>query len=184
MKAMFALELIGFAVRTEFEDCAHGLCGNGIIYKQIPAKPYVKEVISYDTEKDGFHLRNMTGRRDYSDSNGSGNRGVKAYFMLESGHYYKVKKQIAWTRCETSFVTVSDGGDIIEVDENDVISNCGHDLKITRPDLCPCCEKDYGDPTVDYTYERGWYCTHAGCDNKTCTKNINSSKPPVFCPMK
>lgn len=42
------------------------------------------------------------------------------FYILESGHYYEVKRRISWKRSERFFCVVTDQGDIEEVEREEV----------------------------------------------------------------
>lgn len=64
----------------------------------------------------------VPSKRDYSEASSSGKRGVKLWFTVESGKYYEIKARISRKRWRRYFVTVTDSGDVVEVDKEDVMA--------------------------------------------------------------
>ena len=61
------------------------------------------------------------GKKDYSQANSAGSRGVYVWYFLEPG-IYQTHERISWTRSSRHFLEVTDGGEIKYIDEKDVES--------------------------------------------------------------
>lgn len=63
----------------------------------------------------------IRGLKDYDRANGTQSRGVFMYYTLETGHYYEVKRQYSWKNYERFFCRVTDEGDVVRVEKEEVI---------------------------------------------------------------
>lgn len=53
------------------------------------------------------------GKTDYTNANSKGSRGVKIFYILESGKKYFVKSPIGWKNIDEYECTVNQKGDIV-----------------------------------------------------------------------
>jgi len=115
MKAALSFELIGDGVKDQYRFYHRLYPGMGHFAAGIGKYPYwVKEVIT-TSEKNL-----LSGRKDYTNATRSGLRRVYINYILESGHIYEVKKQVSWKRSMICYIIVTDDGDIIEIQEDEV----------------------------------------------------------------
>lgn len=57
----------------------------------------------------GFERRFLKGRKDYSEANSVGSRGVYLYYFLEPGKVYEVSSPASWNRTDRYFAAASNG---------------------------------------------------------------------------
>lgn len=65
----------------------------------------------------GYKLAYLVAKTDYKHANSVGSRGVYLHYILESGHIYQVSQPISWKRTRKYYCTVTDEGEIVEVNE-------------------------------------------------------------------
>lgn len=111
MKAALKLELIGDNIRMQFEDCINQNSFSKVLLGDFPPDTWVADV----TDSDKKYL---TQKRDYSQANGTGSRGVYAWYTLESCRIYEVKERVSWKRTRHYYVRVTEDGDIVECQKN------------------------------------------------------------------
>lgn len=119
MKTSLKLESIGDGANEQYRfyhKLFKGACsGLGNLAAGIQKDPFwVKQIIS---EHESIRI---TGRKDYSESTGSGLRGVFVHYILDSAHIYKIKEMVSWKRTVIYFVKVTDDGDIVQISEDEV----------------------------------------------------------------
>ena len=68
----------------------------------------------------GYQREFLHGKKDYTNANSIGSRGVEVSYLLESGNIYEVKKHVSWKRSVRYFCTVDDNGDIIDMSKEEV----------------------------------------------------------------
>lgn len=66
----------------------------------------------------GYDREFLTPRRDYSESNASGSRGIYLYFLLPEG-IYEVHELLNWTKTRRYFVR-SEAGEVAEISADEV----------------------------------------------------------------
>jgi len=81
---------------------------------------WVAEITGFD-KKYKYQRTFLKGKKDYSESNSKGSRGIFAEYILESGHIYDIKSQYSNKGKERYFCTVDDLGNIIYMKEKEVI---------------------------------------------------------------
>lgn len=59
------------------------------------------------------------GKTDYSHANSKGSRGIRVWYTLESGRLYLVASPQSWGRTIRYFCTVSEGGEIKELSDEE-----------------------------------------------------------------
>lgn len=126
MKATLALEAIGYeAARRMRKSLVQGndprkwaaktLVRNG---GKLP-QPWVAELIAV-RESRGLERHFVRPARDFAQANGSGNRGIRFFFVLESGKVYEVQELTSWTNKRRYFCRVTTIGDIEEITEGEI----------------------------------------------------------------
>jgi len=113
MKAILELEAIGDNCGCDIPHILVPLLGT------MPKRYWVAEIVGFDI-KYKYKRVFVKGNRDYLEANGAGTRGVFVNYVLESGHIYEVKSPETWTRTRKYFCTVTDDGDIFEIDQEAV----------------------------------------------------------------
>jgi hypothetical protein len=119
MKASIRIEAIGDNVRQEMrlwnrilEEAAPGL--GRVTFGKIPFGYWVAEITGRDPVYK-YQRRFLKSKKDYSQSNRIGSRGVFLYFLLDSGRVYEVK-----TSRRRYFCTVNEEGEVIEMEKREV----------------------------------------------------------------
>jgi hypothetical protein len=122
MKAVLRIELYGEDTRTlmkswsSFINQASPGLGDATI-GSLPPSGWVAEITGYDDRYK--YARSFLERKlDYSHSNSKGSRGIFAEYILESEHYYEVKRQISWGKSDRYFCVVDYDGNIIKIPED------------------------------------------------------------------
>lgn len=131
MKAILEIELFNEDLRKQMDlackivDSVSGERRLGTqMVGRLPPSGWVAEITG-PSEKYRFERKFLRAKKDYSRANGKGSRGVYAEYILESGRYYDVQRQITWGRSARYFCTVTEDGDIRTVDESEVCSAFG-----------------------------------------------------------
>ena len=97
-----------------------GIPGLGKAIFSWPSDTWAAEIIDFD-KKYKYQRKFLKWKKDYTHSNSKGSRGIYYEWTLESNHIYDIKRRISWGRCERFFCTVNESGDIVELDEKEVI---------------------------------------------------------------
>lgn len=103
----------------EYEKHIRKTIGNKLFGKR-PHGFWIAKITGTDP-KYGFNREFLPYKKDYSESNSKGSRGVYAYYILESGIYYEIKEQISWNRTKRYFCKIDESGDIITVNKEEII---------------------------------------------------------------
>ena len=124
MKATLKIELVGDDVvqRARFSEkrVNEALPGLGTgVFGGWPPSGWVAELIGLD-HRYGYKRRFLRPRKDYAKSNSTGSRGVYAWFVIESGKCYEVCEKLSWRHSNRYFCQVTDQGNIVEMDKNEV----------------------------------------------------------------
>lgn len=81
--------------------------------------PWVAKIIGlYASGK--FQREFIRPKKDYSESNSKGSRGIFFWYTLESGNYYDINELTSWKNSERYYCSVNNDGDITRVDENEI----------------------------------------------------------------
>lgn len=124
MKAFIRGEVFGDNARQQMQLCAKivnmGLPGYGSWFFHCPSNTWAAEIIGFD-KKFKYCREFLKGKRDYTYGNSNGSRGIYWEWILESGRIYEIKRQISWSSTERFFCVVDNNGDIVKLDEKDVI---------------------------------------------------------------
>lgn len=118
MKAMLALEAIGYEAALNMRRglirgndprrwAAKTLARNG---GKLP-QPWVAELTASRDSHD-FARVFVRHTKDFAQANGTGNRGVRFFFLLESGKVYEVQELTSWTNKRRFFCRVTAAGAI------------------------------------------------------------------------
>lgn len=70
-----------------------------------PRREWCAEIVGTHP-KYRFERRFLAGNVSYIESNGSGSRGVYAFYNLENGKCYEVKEPASWSRSDRYFLLV------------------------------------------------------------------------------
>jgi hypothetical protein len=84
-------------------------------------QPWVAEITGLD-ERSGLARTFLPRRLDYREANRSGDRGVSAWWTLESGRLYQARRRVTRTRWETLFLAVTGAGEIRDVGEEEALA--------------------------------------------------------------
>lgn len=82
-----------------------------------PPSPWVAEITGHDP-KYTYARKFLRGRKDYSEANGVGSRGVHLYFELEESCLYQVYEKISWGSSRRYFARVV-SGQLIEMSDDE-----------------------------------------------------------------
>ena len=86
-------------------------------------RPWVAKITGY-SDKYGYQREFINAQIDYSDANSRHSRGVRALYILESGHVYDVSNPMAKAYSDYKesrfYCTVTTSGDIKVIDKMDV----------------------------------------------------------------
>lgn len=123
MKQILKVEWIGFGANQALLGYNKLFEGMGLIHsdedKHKSNKPWVAQITGACPR---FKLKRkfVTGQADFADSSKNGNRGVMMTFILESGCVYECNYKTSWRGTSRYFCTVTDGGQIVTVDDSEV----------------------------------------------------------------
>lgn len=81
-------------------------------------QPWVAEITGTDP-RFGFARKFLSGRKDYSEANSIGSRGVHLYYELTPG-VYEVNDLVSWSRTRRYFCRVGEDGSRQEIPEAEV----------------------------------------------------------------
>jgi len=129
MKAFIRGEIFSDDLKQKFriaENIANYYAiGAGSAMFSWPSDTWAAEITGLNP-KYKFERKFLKGKKDYTYSNGKGSRGIFFEWALESGHIYEIKRRISWGKIERFFCTVCENGDIIKLEEKDVIECLKH----------------------------------------------------------
>jgi len=120
MKAVLLLEEIGCGSTELSKRKNKHLCVETRRGAFIPGRTPSPCWVARITESG--HNEYIQGQRDYRTANSSLNRGVFLSYFLETGNVYKIKENTSWNHSRKYFAKVTDDGDIVEIDEAEVIA--------------------------------------------------------------
>jgi len=80
---------------------------------------WVAKICGFDN-KFGYAREFIRGKTDYRNTNSKGSRGVYIYFILDSGYVYEIFQPITWIKSKRWFGLVSENGDVVEINKEDV----------------------------------------------------------------
>ncbi len=121
MKTVLKIELIGDAQRQRvrlYEGIIREAMGSGVARKIVGSPPscgWCAEV-----SLDGYKIDRdfLKPKKDYSEANGVGSRGVYAYFYLDEGKIYEVYERTSWKSSERYFCKVKNG-EVVKITEQE-----------------------------------------------------------------
>ena len=87
-------------------------------FGKMPRGYWVAEIIGRHP-KFRFQREFLRFKKDYSEANSIGSRGVYAYYILEDNKVYEVCSPISWKNTDRYFCTVV-GGEIIRLTKEEV----------------------------------------------------------------
>lgn len=87
-------------------------------YENAP-KTWVAEITGRAQGGRRFERVFLNGKRDYTDSNSTGSRGVVKWFELREGPVYEVSEPISWERGRRYFCRAV-AGNVVQVSEEEV----------------------------------------------------------------
>ena len=120
MKAVLALEIIGdnyYAARRAGEEATERESRYADMMGVDKQRPWIARLTGLDT-KFGFVRQFLRGQRDYSQANSIGSRGIKEYFILDTG-LYEVHERLTWRRTRRYFIRV-ENEQIVEIERSEV----------------------------------------------------------------
>jgi len=127
MKTEISLEIIGEGANAQekfYGNIITEVLGSGmrdaVIGKSARPKPWVAKITG-TCPRFGLSREFVKYRKDYRNTSGTGNRGVRAFYMLESGNLYEVNEQKSWRRSERYFLAVNNDGDTIKMTKQEAI---------------------------------------------------------------
>jgi hypothetical protein len=124
MKAHLSFEIIGDGQYQEirfFKNIMNEMMqGMGNVFFAGFKRDYFVAEINGIDKKFGFSRVFINGKKDYSETNSKGSRGVKAIYILESGKIYEVKHKVSWKSFDRYFCIVADEGEIKKITRNEV----------------------------------------------------------------
>ena len=88
-------------------------------YLRIPSRAWVAEITGRDP-KYGLARSFVHGKKDYSQSNSVGSRGVKLWYELWPGRVYDVSHPVCWKRTRRYFCRV-EGNGLCEMTKEEVL---------------------------------------------------------------
>lgn len=124
MKAIIKIEAIGDNTYQYFRlykkilnEGAPGL-GNSIL-EGMGAPYWCAKITGFDP-KYKYAREFLKPKKDYSESNSVGSRGIFLFYILENNCLYEVSKPITWKKLRRYFCVVDNNGEIIEIKKEDV----------------------------------------------------------------
>jgi len=124
MKAIVSIELFNDDVIHEdrqlknFYNCMVPTLGNKV-FGTIPSSGWVAEIIGFDP-KYKYARTFLKFKKDYSQANSKGSRGIFAEYILDENKIYEIKQQVTWKRSERYFCKVQDWK-IVKITEQEVV---------------------------------------------------------------
>ena len=92
--------------------------GMAAIFGSPPKRYWVAEITGV-CAKFKYQRKFLRCKKDYSQANGIGSRGVYAYYILEDNRVYEVSSPESWRSTDRYFCTVV-GGEIIRLTREEV----------------------------------------------------------------
>jgi hypothetical protein len=120
MKGTIRLELIGAntydSIRS-FERMLAMIGARTSPEDRISSRAWVAEL--YRDIHGGLRYSFLTGKRDYSQANSKGSRGVMVWYVLEEDKLYLVSAPQSWKCNEVYYAAVTPRGDIARLSKED-----------------------------------------------------------------
>jgi len=135
MKAVLEIELFGEDTRQmlrTWNNLTNSLVpGLGdATFGSLSPSGWVAEIRGTDA-KYKYARQFLKRKIDYSRSNSKGSRGIYAEYLLDSNSIYEVKQQTSWKNSSRYFCTVNQDGDIVKMNEGEVIEWLKNRLGLT-----------------------------------------------------
>ena len=89
-----------------------------LTFGKMPKRYWVAEIKGF-CDKFKYTREFLRSKKDYSQANSVGSRGVFAYYILEENKVYEVKSPKTWKHSDRYFCTVI-GGEIFELTQEEV----------------------------------------------------------------
>jgi len=86
-----------------------------------PGRPWVAEITG-PSGRYRYARTFLRAKTDYKDANSTGSRGVWFWWTLEAGRVYETRYRTSWDRWEHRFLAVTEGGEVKDLTEADVLS--------------------------------------------------------------
>ncbi|REK68027.1 MAG: hypothetical protein C6P35_03395 [Cohnella sp.] len=116
------LEAIGDDARQFYKDLSRNPLLKETIFGNDDRNPFSRPWVAEITGKDPkykFRRVFLRGRKDYSEANKKGSRGVYYYYELYPGKIYQINDRISWKVTRRYFARVIDGN-LVEIEESEV----------------------------------------------------------------
>lgn len=94
--------------------------GDAVFGKNPFPKGWICEITGF-CSKYKYKRNFLKGKYDYSRANSKGSRGIFVEYILESKKIYEIKEDTSWSREERYFCKVNKNGDIIKMEEEEVV---------------------------------------------------------------
>ena len=123
------LEEIGANVRLSPDRAFHaalrpGLAALARLHLLLPnRRPWCARLLGLDATY-VYQREFLRPRRDYTEANSKGSRGIYLYFNLYEGEVYEVHELVSWSRDRRYFASAS-AGKVFELDEVEVRRRIG-----------------------------------------------------------
>lgn len=85
----------------------------------VPARYWIAEITGR-CPKYGYARTFLPFKRDYSQSNSKGTRGIQAVYILESGKVYELKEAVSWKNSDRYFARVTEQGTLARISKEEV----------------------------------------------------------------
>ena len=112
MKHSIALEWIGERHDREaklWRSVAEmAIPGSGELFRVPSRRPWIAEITGFDI-KYKFKRVFVDSKKDYSNSNSKGTRGINLVFIVEEGKIYQVFENLSWNRTNKYYFMYVDG---------------------------------------------------------------------------
>ena len=122
MAAILRLECIGDDTDQQFRLYRNMtnemLPGLGDLAFSLPKRWWAAEITG-PSPKYGYERQFLRYKKDYSEANSVGSRGVYAYYILQKGRIYEVSAPRSWKNTDRYFCRVQ-AGEIVRIDREDV----------------------------------------------------------------
>jgi hypothetical protein len=116
------LEAIGDDTRQLFSMAYHNPLLKDTVFgddhRNPISRPWVAEITGKDP-KFKYKRSFLRGRKDYSEANKKGSRGVYYYYELDPGKIYQINDRRSWSLTYRYYARVIDG-ELVEIDESEV----------------------------------------------------------------
>jgi hypothetical protein len=91
-----------------------------IVVGNFPKRAWVAKIVG-KSKKYKFDRVFVRGKKDYSQANSVGSRGIYIWYFLEPGFFYEVSEPVSWKNTNRFFCKVDCEGNIIKISEEEVL---------------------------------------------------------------